>query len=264
MRRNIPLKTSGDVAGIRNSCHVAVETLLVVGGLIEPRTSTLELDRIAAQCIRDRGAQSALVSGFPASICISVNEVAVHGLPSSYRLQEGDLLSVDITLFYRGWWGDVARTYLVGRGDPDSGRLLRAAQAATAAGVSTVKAGARIGDIGAAIEEVSARYRCTVLEECEGHGLGRELHEEPRIPHRGKRGEGLRIVPGMVFTVEPALSLGTGPLLLDQDGWSLRTSDKARTAHYEQTVAVFKDRTEILTPTDAEGPLESGAAPPRP
>jgi methionyl aminopeptidase len=250
MRPRIVLKTSAEVAGIRESCRLAVRVLAAVREALAPGVSTAELERLAARRIREAGGEPALTPGFPGSICLSVNEVAAHGAPSEYRLVAGDTVSVDVAVRLGGWCGDAAACFVAGEADEPTRRLLDAARDALRAGLRAVRAGGYLGDVGAAVERTAGERGCSVLAELVGHGIGAELHEDPEVPPTGRPGEGQRIVPGMVFTLEPALSLGSGSLVAGADGWSWRTADGARTAQFEHTLAVFRDRTEVLTEND--------------
>jgi methionyl aminopeptidase len=246
---DIPLKTSLEVAYIRKSCRLAESCLNHLGSLIEAGITTRDLDREAERFIEERNAVPSLkgYKGFPSAACISVNNVAAHGIPDGYCLEEGDILSVDITLAIEGWHGDAAWTYIVGSHDDEVARLRKAAWQANTAGILAVKAGATIGDIGHAISESVRRNGCSAIEDYVGHGIGREMHEEPRVPNFGNRGEGLRIVPGMVFTIEPMVNLGSKEVKLLEDGWTVIAADNNLSAQYEHTLAVFSDRVEILT-----------------
>jgi methionyl aminopeptidase len=248
---DIELKTSAEVAMIRRSCRLAAEVLEVLAARLDPGVSTEELDRLAAERIRKAGAEPAVDGRFPGSICLSVNEVAAHGVPSSYRLRPGDTVIADAALRLDGWCGDAAATFVVGAASGPVTGLLAAARAATEAGVAAARAGAHLGDIGSAIEAVAGSRGCRVLADFIGHGIGRCLHEEPAVPHTGLAGEGMRLVPGMVITIEPVLSLGGGVVFRDGDGWSYRVADGSRAAQFEHTVAVFRDRTEVLTAVGA-------------
>ena len=222
---------------------------------IAPGVTPYSLDQLAAEMLKKNSARSAVAGGFPGTICVSVNETAVHGIPSSLPLKEGDLLTLDLALSLDGWCGDAAWCCLVGsRGDGNTRRLLKAAWRACQAGIAAVRAGGRLGDIGYAINQEADAHRCRVIEECVGHGIGTSLHEEPVVPNTGMSGAGARIVPGMVFTIEPVLSLGSGAISKASDGWSMVASDGSVTAQFEHTVAVFRDFTEVLTfPTATTG-----------
>jgi methionyl aminopeptidase len=214
-----------------------------------PGVTTGELDRIVEKYLDSVDASSALKGyrGFPKVICTSVNNVAAHGIPDQYRLETGDILSVDLTIVKDGWHGDGAWTYVVSKTSADTERLLRGAWQASLAGVLAVTAGGAVGDLGYAISRTARKNGCSVVKDYVGHGIGEDLHEEPRIPNIGQKGQGQRIVPGMVFTVEPIVTLGKGKVKLLDDNWTVITSDGSLAAQFEHTVAVFKDRTEILT-----------------
>ncbi len=250
MRPGIVLKTSAEVAGIRESCQLAVRVLAAVRAAVAPGVSTAELDSLAAELIREAGAGPAPAPGFPGRICLSVNEVAAHGVPGGYRLASGDTVGVDVAVRLGGWCGDAAASFVVGEADEPTRRLLQAARESLRAGLRAARAGAHLGDVGAAVERAAGLRGCSVLAELVGHGIGAQLHEDPEVPPTGRPGEGQRIVPGMVFTLEPALSLGCGRLIAGADGWSWRTEDCARSAQFEHTLAVFRDRTEVLTEND--------------
>lgn len=243
----VPLKTSADVAGIRRACRAAASILHALKAAIAPGVTTRRLDDASAALMRSWGALPAVPAGFPGNICVSVNEVAAHGVPDDRRLRNGDLVTIDVSLVLEGWCGDAAATYPVGEPDGDCLRVWAAARSALAAGVAAVRAGGHLGDIGAAILSEAGRHDCVVISELVGHGIGRRLHEEPQVFHTGRAGEGPPIVPGMVLTVEPALALGAGRIVKREDGWSLVTMDGAPAAQFEHTVAVFRERTEVLT-----------------
>ncbi len=249
MDGEISLKTSVDVARIRRASRVAERCLRYLAPCVQPGITTLELDRLAGRFLEESGALSALrgYRGFPGCICTSVNNVAAHGIPSNTELEKGDLLCIDITVNVDGWHGDAAWSFLVGEAAPDTRRLLRAAWTAGLEGVRAAVAGNRIGDVGAAIQEAARRFGCTVIEDYVGHGIGRAMHEDPMVLNFGTADTGLRIVPGMVFTVEPMLNLGRRDVHVSSDGWTLVTSDGSLSAQFEHTIAVFRDYTEVLT-----------------
>ncbi len=216
---------------------------------MRPEATTLELDRIAEEFIRSNGAVPSLkgYKGFPCSICASVNNVAAHGIPNDYAFEEGDIVSIDITVSMDGWHGDAAWSFLVGEGDADSRRLIRAAWQAALKGVQTARAGSRFGDVGYAIKNTTAGNGCSVFEDYVGHGIGERMHEEPMVLNFGHRGAGQKIVPGMVFTIEPIVTLGEQGMSRLDDGWTLVTADNKPSAQFEHTIAVFRDYTEVLT-----------------
>jgi len=247
VERYVPLKTSDEVEAIRASCRIAAGVLRLLSRRVRAGVSTRELDAAAAEALRRLGAASGLPAGFPGTICVSVGAVAAHGVPSEYRLRRGDLVSIDLSVLYRGWYGDAAVSLGVGRLGRAQRRLLVAARKALRAAVRAARAGGHVGDIGAAVQGVAARRGCAVVGELEGHGLGRDLHEEPAVPSVGEQGTGPRIVPGMVLTVEPVLCAGEPRLAPCGDGWGLRLADGGAAAHFEHTLAVFRRRTEVLT-----------------
>jgi methionyl aminopeptidase len=262
MQEGINLKTSVDVARIRRACRIAEKCLRFLGSKVKPGVSPQQLDRLAGEFLLTAGAVPALKGyrGFPSNICACVNNVAAHGIPGASPLEEGDVLTLDITACVDGWHGDAAWTFLVGRAGPDARRLQKAAWAATLAGIAAARAGGRLGDVGEAVQETARRHGCTVIEDYVGHGIGRAMHEDPMVPNFGQRDTGARIVPGMVFTVEPMLNLGAGAAHVSSDGWTLVTSDGSLSAQFEHTVAVFRDYTEVLTL--ARGDLREWPDPP--
>jgi methionyl aminopeptidase len=249
MDGEISLKTSVDVARIRRASRAAERCLRYLAPCVRPGISTAELNGLAARFLDEIGAVPALrgYKGFPGCICASVNNVAAHGIPSNRELEHGDVLSIDITVSIDNWYGDAAWTFLVGDGAPDGRRLLKAAWRACLAGIRAAVAGNRIGDVGAAIQETARGFGCSVIEDYVGHGIGRAMHEDPMVLNFGTADTGIRIVPGMVFTVEPMLNLGRRDVHVSTDGWTLVTSDGSLSAQFEHTVAVFRDYTEVLT-----------------
>lgn len=245
----VPLKTSLDVARIRKACRVAQGTLRHLAQHVAPGASTRELEQIAERYILANGAVPALKGyrGFPGVICASTNNITAHGIPDSTALDDGDVVTVDVTVGLDGWYGDAAWTYLVGDATDNRRALVRAAWRACLAGIVSVKAGGHLGDVGEAIKRVASRGGCSVVQEYVGHGIGRELHEEPRVPNFGMRGTGERIVAGMVFTVEPVVTAGGEAVHVLDDGWAVATDDGSLSAQFEHTVAVYRDGIEILT-----------------
>lgn len=245
----IPLKTSVDVARIRRSCRICENVLVQLSGCIREGVTTKELDSFAEVLIRKQKAQPVLkgYQGFPGSICTSVNSVVAHGMPSEYCLKDGDIITIDITIEKDGWFGDGAWTFITGKGQSHSEHLVKAAWQASVAGIMEVKAGAFLGDVGYSVNRTAEKHGCSIIKEFVGHGIGMEMHEEPHVPHFGKRGTGRRIVPGMVFTIEPVVSLGKPDILMTKQGWNCTTKDYSLAAQFENTIAVFKDRIEILT-----------------
>jgi len=249
MDAEVSLKTSIDVARIRRSCRVAEDCLRFLAAQIRAGVTTEELDHAAGIYLEKHNAGAALrgYRGFPGCICTSVNNVAAHGIPTNRALEDGDLLSLDITVNVDGWFGDAAWSFIVGKGNPDARRLLKAAWRASLSGVKAARAGNRIGDIGSAIQKTARGFGCSVIEDYVGHGIGRAMHEDPMVLNFGTADTGMKIVPGMVFTVEPMLNLGGRGVHVTGDGWTLVTTDGSLSAQFEHTVAVFRDYTEVLT-----------------
>lgn len=220
-----------------------------VARIVKPGVKTKKLDERAEEYIRDQGGIPSFLNynGFPTSLCISVNDTVVHGFPGEYELKEDDIVSVDCGVEFKGFHSDAAYTYpLEGVGE-EVLKLLDRTYEALYLGIGQAKAGNRIGDIGYAIQSYVESFEYGVVRELVGHGVGRKLHEDPEVPNYGKRGKGTKIVPGMVFAIEPMINLGTKRVVQEKDGWTIRTADRKPSAHFEHTVAIHKDRTEILT-----------------
>lgn len=246
---NIPLKTRIDVFYQKSACRLAESIFRRLRSEIRQGRTTAELNRLSEKYILKGGGTPSLKGyrGYPASICTSVNNVAAHGIPGDYVLLNTDVITVDLTTEINGWHGDMAWTFSVGEPSPDVKRLLKASWQATMAGINAARAGNRLGDIGWAIQNTAKKFGCTVLEDLVGHGIGRNLHEEPVVLNFGESGTGLPVVPGMVLTIEPILSLGDNKMKTLDDGWSIVTKDNSLCAQYEHTIAVFGQKTEILT-----------------
>jgi methionyl aminopeptidase len=243
------------VARIRESARIVARCLLMMANEARPGVSTLKLDRLVEEFIRSEGGEPAFKGyrGYPASICASVNEEVVHGIPSPTRvLQEGDVISVDIGVRKDGFYGDAARTYPVGEITPEAARLLDATQRALDRGIEQARPGNYLSDISHAVEQEAKRGGYGVVRALVGHGIGRELHEEPQIPNYGPPGQGPRIRAGMVFAIEPMVNQGTGDVITLADQWTVVTADRKLSAHFEHTVAVGADGPEILSRVDAE------------
>ncbi len=220
-----------------------------VAKLIEPGVTTLELDKRAEEYIRDYGGVPSFkgYNGFPGSLCISVNEKIVHGIPGNYSLKEGDIISVDCGVFLNGFHSDSAFTYPVGEIAPQTARLLEVTCQSLYQGIKAIVPGARLGDIGYAIQNHVEKFKFTVVRELVGHGVGRSLHESPEVANYGKRGQGMKLEEGMVLAIEPMINAGTRNIVQEKDGWTIRTADRKPSAHFEHTVAVIKGKAEILT-----------------
>jgi methionyl aminopeptidase len=245
----IHLRTNDEITLLKENAIIVSKALAEIGKRVVPGVSTLELDKFAETFIRDHGAVPAFLNynGFPNTLCLSVNDVIVHGIPSGYRLQEGDILSVDCGTCYKGYFGDSAYTFAVGEVDEAAKQLMRITRESLFKGIAQAIAGNRIGDIAAAVQTHVEQFNYGVVREMTGHGLGKRLHEKPDVPNYGKRGNGKRLREGMVICIEPMINEGTQEVFLEDDGWTLRTKDGKRSAHYELTVVVRKEQPEILS-----------------
>jgi methionyl aminopeptidase len=245
----IHYKTSEEVQLIKEGAQILGKAHGEVAKYVKEGVKTSFLDKIAEEYIRDnKGVPSFKgYNGFPASLCISVNEVVVHGFPSNYVLKDGDIISVDCGVFHQGFHSDSAYTYPVGEVSPQVLSLLNATKEALYLGIEKAVFGNRIGDIGYAIQKFVEAKGFTVVRELVGHGLGKHLHEAPEVPNYGKKSSGPLMKDGMVIAIEPMINLGTRNIVQERDGWTIRTADRKASAHYEHTVAIFEDRTEILT-----------------
>jgi len=242
-------KTNEEVELLRNSNQLVSRTLGELASLIKPGISTLELDRIAEIFIRDNGAQPAFkgYNGFPKTLCTSVNDEVVHGIPSDYILKEGDIISIDCGVLMNGFYGDSAYTFAVGEIKPEVKRLLEFTRASLEEGVKETIAGKRVGDISFAVQEKAESGGYSVVRELVGHGLGTRLHESPEVPNYGKRGTGPKLMKGMVICIEPMINMGIKDTIQMKDGWTIKTADGKPSAHFEYAVAVDKGKADVLT-----------------
>jgi methionyl aminopeptidase len=245
----IHYKTSEEVDKIKQSADILGRAHGEIAKYVRKGVKTSFLDKIAEEFIRDHAAVPSFkgYNGFPSSLCISVNEVVVHGFPSEYELKDGDIISVDCGVFHQGFHSDSAYTYPIGEVPPSVLALLSATKDSLYLGIEQAVFGNRIGDIGHAIQKFVEAKGYTVVRELVGHGLGRKLHEAPEVPNYGKKGSGPLLKQGMVIAIEPMINLGTRNIVQEKDGWTIRTADRKPSAHYEHTVAIFEDRTEVLT-----------------
>ncbi|MDH5604211.1 MAG: type I methionyl aminopeptidase [Cyclobacteriaceae bacterium] len=211
--------------------------------------ATDKLDAIAEEFIRDMGGQPSFknYNGFPASLCISVNEQVVHGIPGSYRLREGDVVSIDCGVYYKGYHSDSAYTYPVNVKDENLIKLLRVTKESLWKGISAAKFGNRIGDISFAVQQHVSVHGYGIVRELVGHGVGKALHESPEVPNYGKKGKGVKLKDGLVIAIEPMINLGAKNIVQEADGWTIRTADRKASVHFEHTVAIFEDQTEVIT-----------------
>ena len=247
--RIMTMKTPGDFdkMALAGACVAAVHEALRDAATVG--TSMRDLDGIAAEVIKAHGCRPSFLGyhGFPATVCLSPNEVIVHGIPDDRRLAEGDILSIDAGAIYDGWHGDAAFTIAVGAVPDEVRVLLDETERAMWAGLASARAGARLGDVGHAIESVAALHGYGVVQEYIGHGIGRHMHEAPNVPNYGRRGKGYKLKAGMALAIEPMFNLGTPDTMLLQDGWTVVTADGRLSAHFEHTVAITEDGPKVLT-----------------
>lgn len=250
----IYLKTEQDLVYLRESGTIVAKALGEVAKYVQPGVTTKYLDQIAEDCIRSFGAEPSFLNynGFPATLCISINEVVVHGIPSvSAVLKDGDIVSVDCGAYKNGFHGDSAYTFRVGEVDEKVVTLLRTTKESLYQGIEQAVEGKRIGDISNAVQDYCQKRGYSVVREMVGHGVGRNLHEEPEVPNAGKRGSGPQFKAGMVIAIEPMINMGSRNIIIERDGWTTRTADRKPSAHFEHTVAIRKDgAAEILTSFD--------------
>lgn len=245
----ILIKTEEEIEGLRASCAITAELLRLIEGWIVPGVTTIEIDRRAEDFIRSRGAAPAFkgLYGFPGTVCSSVNEEVVHGIPGDRMLCEGDIVSIDTGALYRGMYSDAARTYLVGQVDPKVEKLVKETEASFDTGVRLVKEGVHLGDVSHAIQCHAEKFGFGVVREYVGHGVGRKPHEPPDIPNYGKKGTGPILKAGMTLAIEPMITLGKPGVRTLRDGWTVVTKDGLPCSHHENTIVVTANGCEILT-----------------
>ena len=247
----IPLRTPAEIDAIAEAGSVLAHLFDAIAPRVEPGVSTADLDAFAEQFIRSHdGATPAFkgLYGFPATLCTSINEEVVHGIPSRRRvLQPGDIISIDAGVRLNGWFADCARTFPVGPIDTESTNLLDVTRTALDAGIAACRPANRLGDIGAAIQTIAESAGMSVVRELVGHGVGRAPHEAPQVPNFGRAGTGLRLMPGLVIAIEPMVNQGTATIETLDDRWTVVTDDRRRSAHFEHTVAVTANGPRILT-----------------
>jgi methionyl aminopeptidase len=243
------LKTDEEIGLLKESNMLVSKTLAEVAKHIKPGVTTLYLDEIAETFIRDYSAVPAFkgYGGFPKTLCTSVNEEVVHGIPSEYALREGDIISIDCGVILNGWYGDSAYTFAVGEINTELRKLLEYTKASLEEGVKAAVAGNRIGDISSAVQVKAESGGFSVVRELVGHGIGKKLHEPPEVPNFGKRGTGPKMEKGLVICIEPMINLGSKETLQMSDGWTIKTADGKPSAHFEYAVAVNKGKADVLT-----------------
>jgi methionyl aminopeptidase len=242
-------KTNEEIELIRESSLLVAKTLAEVAKVIKPGITTLQLDRIAEEFVRDHDAVPAFLNynGFPNSVCISVNAQVVHGIPNDTELQDGDICSVDFGVVKNGFYGDSAFTFAIGEIAEETLKLLKITREALYKGIEKAIAGNRLGDVSGAIQEHAEINGFSVVRELVGHGIGRHLHEKPEVPNYGKRGSGMTLKEGLVIAIEPMINMGGKAVVHEKDGWTVRTADRKPSAHFEHTVAIRKGEADILS-----------------
>ncbi|MDP6178279.1 MAG: type I methionyl aminopeptidase [Desulfatiglandales bacterium] len=255
---NIRIKEKADIEAIMRAGRLAIDTLQLVEEHIKTGISTDEINTLVHEFTLRHGAVPAPLNyrGFPKSVCVSVNEVICHGIPGDRVLNDGDIVNVDVTPILNGYYADASKTLFVGTPGADARKIVKVARECLKAGMSMVRPNNRIGDIGWAIQRYAESHGCSVVREFVGHGVGFEFHEAPQIPHYGRKGEGLLLIPGMVFTIEPMINKGKKELHVLEDNWTVVTNDGSLSAQFEQTLLVTEQGFECLTPYDLDAPLQ--------
>ena len=245
----IYLKTDEEIELMRESNLLVARTLAEVGKIVKPGVTTLALDKVAEEFIRSNDAIPSFLGygGFPNSICTSVNDQVVHGIPSDKELKEGDIVSVDCGVLKNGFHGDSCYTFCVGEVSSEIMSLLKTTKESLYKGIEAAKVGGRLGDIGFAVQSYCEAKGYSVVREFVGHGIGHDMHEDPMVPNYGRRGNGILLKDGMVIAIEPMINLGKKDVYLQPDGWTAVTADHKYAAHYEHTVAIRKGKTDILS-----------------
>ena len=243
-------KTVDEINLMRKACEITKKALDYAETLVKPLVSTLSIDKMLKRFIINSGATPSFLGyqGFPASSCISVNDVVVHGIPSeNIVLQEGDIVSIDIGVLYKGYNGDAARTFPVGKISPEKQRLIDVTKQSFFEGISKLKVGQKLGKMSSAIQKYAESNGYSVVRELVGHGIGKNMHEAPNVPNYGKETDGITIPENIFLAIEPMINMGRREIYIEQDGWTIRTQDGLPSAHYENTVLVTKQGVEILT-----------------
>lgn len=245
----IELKTEREIEIVRNNGRILAQTLRLLGEKIRPGIKTKELDQLAEEFIKKQGAYPAFKGyrGFPASICVSINEEVVHGIPGERILQEGQIVSVDVGVFKDGYYADAAFTYPVGEISPEAQRLICVTQEALKSAINFVREGKHVSDVSYAIQSFVEQNGFSVVRDLVGHGIGKHMHEEPQIPNFGEPGEGVRLKRGMVLAIEPMVNAGSYEICTKEDKWTIVTRDGSLSAHFEHTVAVTENGAKVLT-----------------
>jgi methionyl aminopeptidase len=250
----IAIRTERELDLIRESCRIVGQAHRAINGVLKPGVLTRDLDEVAEQTIRDSGATPAFKGyhGYPATICISINEQVIHGIPGDRAIRAGDLVSVDIGAKYRGYFGDQAITYAVGEVAPEAARLMKVTRESLFKGIQSGRAGGRLGDISAAVQEWVEGHGFSVVRQFVGHGIGRKLHEDPAVPNYVPLDRNPRLRRGITLAVEPMVNMGSPAVTVASDGWTASTDDGAPSAHFEHVIAIDGDTPRLLTMTEEE------------
>ena len=249
MSKAVFYKTKEEIELIRESSLLVGKTLAEVAKVIKPGVTTLSLDKVAYEFINDNKAIPAFLnySGFPNSLCISVNAQVVHGIPGKYELKDGDIVSVDCGVIKNKFFGDSAYTFAIGEVKPEILNLLQVTKESLYKAIEVALVGKRLGDIGDAVQSHAEKNGFSVVRELVGHGIGQSLHEAPEVPNYGKKGTGLKLQEGLVIAIEPMINMGKKAISQENDGWTIRTADNLASAHFEHTIAIGKDKADILS-----------------
>ena len=248
----ITIKTGLELANMRQACKITAAARALAGEMVRPGITTREIDKAVHDFIVSQGAKPSFLgyNGFPASACISVNSTVIHGIPGGYILKDGDIVSVDVGAFYKGFHGDCAATFACGAISTEAQKLIEVTQQSFFEGMKFATKGKRVQDISHAIQTYVESNGFSVVRSFVGHGIGRQLHEEPEVPNYGAPGRGPRLLPGMTLAVEPMVNVGTHEVRVLKDGWTVKTADGKLSAHYENTVLITDGEPEILTVTE--------------
>lgn len=250
----IILKNSHQLEKMKEAGIISADALAVAGKAVRPGITTAEIDSIVHKFILKQGAKPSFLhyNGYPGSACISVNNVVIHGIPGNLKIKSGDIVSVDVGAIYNGYQGDNAATFGCGEVSEEAQRLMDTTRESLFAGIAAAKAGARLGDIGHAVQQYAEERGYSVVRQYVGHGIGKEMHEEPDVPNYGKPGHGLRLLPGMTIAIEPMVNQGGAAVKTMSDGWTVKTCDGKLSAHFENTIAITENGPVILTKPSQE------------
>lgn len=252
MSKGVFYKTKEEIELLRESALLVGKTLAEVAKIIKPGITSLSLDKIAEEFIRDNNAIPGFkgYSGFPNTLCVSINSHVVHGIPGKNEFIDGDIVSVDCGVIKNNYFGDSAYTFTIGEVKPEVLNLLKITKESLYKAIDVALVGNRLGDIGEAVQSYAEKNGYSVVRELVGHGIGKDLHEAPEVPNYGKKGSGLKLLEGLVIAIEPMVNMGKKAIIQEKDGWTIRTADNLPSAHFEHTIAIGKDKADILSSFD--------------